>query len=167
MAAVALSKLDLLGEEAPVVLGGGVLAARNRLLDDGVRELLAERAPKALAPRGAGAAGAGRGAAGPGSHRGGARAVRAAAREVPGVGGAARRVVTPWRRCGAALAGRAVPGRGWSGAERVGWGRRGSCPERPTRYAPGGRRGHGSRARPWSGGRGGSAIPRPPPGLCR
>ncbi|MFE6780370.1 N-acetylglucosamine kinase [Streptomyces sp. NPDC057702] len=49
MATVALSKLDLLGEQAPVVLGGGVLAARHRLLDDGVRELLAERAPKALA----------------------------------------------------------------------------------------------------------------------
>ncbi|MBB5934942.1 N-acetylglucosamine kinase [Streptomyces zagrosensis] len=48
MATVALSKLDLLGEETPVVLGGGVLAAQHRLLDDGVRELLAERAPKAV-----------------------------------------------------------------------------------------------------------------------
>lgn len=47
MATVALAKLDLLGEHAPVVLGGGVLAARHRLLDGGVRELLAERAPKA------------------------------------------------------------------------------------------------------------------------
>lgn len=47
MATVALGKLDLLGEQAPVVLGGGVLAARHRLLDDGVRALLAERAPKA------------------------------------------------------------------------------------------------------------------------
>ncbi|MBU3871484.1 ATPase [Streptomyces sp. 4503] len=47
MATVALGRLDLLGEETPVVLGGGVLAARHPLLDDRVRELLAERAPKA------------------------------------------------------------------------------------------------------------------------
>ncbi|MET7904090.1 BadF/BadG/BcrA/BcrD ATPase family protein [Streptomyces sp. NPDC005355] len=47
MATVALTRLDLLGEETPVVLGGGVLAARHPLLDDRIRELLAERAPKA------------------------------------------------------------------------------------------------------------------------
>ena len=33
----------------PVLLGGGVLAARHPQLDDRVRELLAERAPKAVA----------------------------------------------------------------------------------------------------------------------
>lgn len=48
MAVVALTRLDLLGEEAPVLLGGGVLAARHPQLDDRVRELLAERAPKAV-----------------------------------------------------------------------------------------------------------------------
>ncbi|MDX3224188.1 N-acetylglucosamine kinase [Streptomyces sp. ME19-01-6] len=47
MATVALTRLELLGEQTPVVLGGGVLAARHPLLDDRVRELLAERAPKA------------------------------------------------------------------------------------------------------------------------
>ncbi|MGO4430707.1 ATPase, partial [Streptomyces sp. MCAF7] len=47
MATVALARLELLGEQTPVVLGGGVLAARHPLLDDRVRELLAERAPKA------------------------------------------------------------------------------------------------------------------------
>lgn len=48
MAAVALGRLDLLEEAAPVLLGGSVLAARHRLLDDGVRSRLAERAPKAV-----------------------------------------------------------------------------------------------------------------------
>ncbi|MFJ3665209.1 N-acetylglucosamine kinase [Streptomyces sp. NPDC090106] len=48
MAAVALTRLELLDEETPVLLGGGVLAARHPLLDDGVRRLLAERAPKAV-----------------------------------------------------------------------------------------------------------------------
>ncbi|MDW6062745.1 BadF/BadG/BcrA/BcrD ATPase family protein [Streptomyces sp. FXJ1.4098] len=47
MATVALARLELLGEQTPVVLGGGVLAARHPLLDGRVRELLAERAPKA------------------------------------------------------------------------------------------------------------------------
>ena len=50
MAVVALTRLDLLDEEVPVLLGGGVLAARHPRLDDRVRELLAERAPRA-APR--------------------------------------------------------------------------------------------------------------------
>ncbi|NDZ98148.1 ATPase, partial [Streptomyces sp. SID10116] len=48
MATVALERLDLLDEEAPVLLGGSVLAARHPQLDDGVRVLLAERAPKAV-----------------------------------------------------------------------------------------------------------------------
>ncbi|MFI6933185.1 N-acetylglucosamine kinase [Streptomyces sp. NPDC050287] len=48
MATVALTRLDLLEEETPVVLGGGVLAARHPQLDDGVRDLLAARAPKAV-----------------------------------------------------------------------------------------------------------------------
>ncbi|WP_030609738.1 N-acetylglucosamine kinase [Streptomyces fulvoviolaceus] len=48
MATVALTRLDLLDEETPVLLGGGVLAARQPQLDDGVRELLAVRAPKAV-----------------------------------------------------------------------------------------------------------------------
>ncbi|MFF4750011.1 N-acetylglucosamine kinase [Streptomyces sp. NPDC002514] len=49
MATVALSRLGLLDEEVPVLLGGGVLAAGHAQLDDGVRALLAVRAPKAVA----------------------------------------------------------------------------------------------------------------------
>ncbi|MEV0978181.1 BadF/BadG/BcrA/BcrD ATPase family protein [Streptomyces sp. NPDC049915] len=48
MAVVALTRLDLLSEETPVLLGGGVLAAGHAQLDDAVRQLLAERAPKAV-----------------------------------------------------------------------------------------------------------------------
>ncbi|MFJ2769438.1 N-acetylglucosamine kinase [Streptomyces sp. NPDC087300] len=48
MSTVALGRLDLLDEEAPVLLGGSVLAARHPQLDDRVRALLAERAPKAV-----------------------------------------------------------------------------------------------------------------------
>ncbi|MFI5769927.1 N-acetylglucosamine kinase [Streptomyces sp. NPDC051658] len=48
MASVALGRLDLLGEEAPVVLGGSVLAARHPQLDAKITELLAVRAPKAV-----------------------------------------------------------------------------------------------------------------------
>ncbi|MEU9156428.1 BadF/BadG/BcrA/BcrD ATPase family protein [Streptomyces sp. NPDC048417] len=48
MATVALTRLDLLDEETPVLLGGGVLTGGHPQLDDGVRELLAARAPKAV-----------------------------------------------------------------------------------------------------------------------
>ncbi|WP_309096525.1 BadF/BadG/BcrA/BcrD ATPase family protein [Streptomyces sp.] len=48
MAVVALTRLDLLSEETPVLLGGGVLAARHPQLDDDIRHLLSERAPKAV-----------------------------------------------------------------------------------------------------------------------
>jgi N-acetylglucosamine kinase-like BadF-type ATPase len=48
LATVALTRLGLLGEETPVLLGGSVLAARHPQLDDGVRDLLAARAPKAV-----------------------------------------------------------------------------------------------------------------------
>nr|WP_246258931.1 BadF/BadG/BcrA/BcrD ATPase family protein [Streptomyces typhae] len=48
MSTVALDRLGLLDETAPVLLGGSVLAARHRRLDDGVRARLAERAPKAV-----------------------------------------------------------------------------------------------------------------------
>ncbi|MEU6126614.1 BadF/BadG/BcrA/BcrD ATPase family protein [Streptomyces sp. NPDC047123] len=47
MATVALGRLGLLDEQTPVLLGGSVLAARHPQLDDRVRALLAERAPKA------------------------------------------------------------------------------------------------------------------------
>ncbi|MEU0048591.1 BadF/BadG/BcrA/BcrD ATPase family protein [Streptomyces sp. NPDC006309] len=47
MATVALTRLDLLAEETPVVLGGSVLTAGHARLDDGIRALLAARAPKA------------------------------------------------------------------------------------------------------------------------
>ncbi|MFI8895445.1 N-acetylglucosamine kinase [Streptomyces paradoxus] len=48
MAVVALTRLDLLSEETPVLLGGGVLAARHPQLDDHIAHLLTERAPKAV-----------------------------------------------------------------------------------------------------------------------
>ncbi|GGX37002.1 N-acetylglucosamine kinase [Streptomyces chryseus] len=48
MATVALARLDLLEEEAPVVLGGSVLAARHPELDGRVAALMADRAPKAV-----------------------------------------------------------------------------------------------------------------------
>ncbi|MFB7512833.1 N-acetylglucosamine kinase [Streptomyces sp. NPDC056144] len=47
LAAVALGRLDLLDEEAPVMLGGSVLAARHPQLEDRITELLTARAPKA------------------------------------------------------------------------------------------------------------------------
>ncbi|MFE0045031.1 N-acetylglucosamine kinase [Streptomyces albireticuli] len=48
MAVVALGRLGLSAARVPVVLGGGVLAARHPLLHDRVVELLAERAPEAV-----------------------------------------------------------------------------------------------------------------------
>ncbi|MFB7451573.1 N-acetylglucosamine kinase [Streptomyces sp. NPDC056194] len=48
MSAVALRRLGLHREEAPVMLGGSVLAARHPQLEERIRELLAERAPKAV-----------------------------------------------------------------------------------------------------------------------
>ncbi|ARF55366.1 N-acetylglucosamine kinase [Streptomyces gilvosporeus] len=48
LATVALDRLGLLGEPTPVILGGGVLAARHPLLHDRIARLLAERAPKAV-----------------------------------------------------------------------------------------------------------------------
>ncbi|MGW6706131.1 N-acetylglucosamine kinase [Streptomyces sp. NPDC054956] len=47
LASVALDRLGLLHEETPVLLGGGVLAARHPQLNDRIAELLAERAPYA------------------------------------------------------------------------------------------------------------------------
>ncbi|QTD98605.1 N-acetylglucosamine kinase [Streptomyces cyanogenus] len=47
MATVALTRLDLLDEQTPVLLGGSVLTAGHPQLNDTVRELLASRAPKA------------------------------------------------------------------------------------------------------------------------
>ncbi|WP_330238779.1 N-acetylglucosamine kinase [Streptomyces sp. NBC_00525] len=48
LASVALSRLELLDEEVPVLLGGSVLAARHPQLDERIAELLAARAPKAV-----------------------------------------------------------------------------------------------------------------------
>ncbi|MFE6286441.1 N-acetylglucosamine kinase [Streptomyces sp. NPDC057877] len=48
LSTVALGRLGLLDEEAPVLLGGGVLAARHPALEARIAELLAERAPKAV-----------------------------------------------------------------------------------------------------------------------
>ncbi|MCX5407173.1 ATPase [Streptomyces sp. NBC_00335] len=47
LASVALERLGLLAEEAPVLLGGSVLAARHPQLNGRVEALLAERAPYA------------------------------------------------------------------------------------------------------------------------
>jgi hypothetical protein len=49
LATVALRRLELLDDEADVVLGGGVLAAGNARLLDGVTAGLAAAAPKARA----------------------------------------------------------------------------------------------------------------------
>ncbi|GGV63708.1 N-acetylglucosamine kinase [Streptomyces massasporeus] len=48
MAVVALTRLDLLSEETPVLLGGGVLAAQHPQLNDHIARLLTDRAPKAV-----------------------------------------------------------------------------------------------------------------------
>ncbi|MEU0910938.1 N-acetylglucosamine kinase [Streptomyces althioticus] len=48
MATVALTRLDLLDEEAPVCLGGSVLAADHPLLTEGIRTRLSAAAPKAV-----------------------------------------------------------------------------------------------------------------------
>ncbi|MFJ4655082.1 N-acetylglucosamine kinase [Nocardia sp. NPDC088792] len=47
LAVVALRRLDLLGEPVPIVLGGGVIAARHPLLIDNLLTRLAEAAPHA------------------------------------------------------------------------------------------------------------------------
>ncbi|MCM2391995.1 N-acetylglucosamine kinase [Streptomyces albipurpureus] len=48
MSTVALEKLGLLDERVPVLLGGGVLAARHPELDEQIVALLAAKAPKAV-----------------------------------------------------------------------------------------------------------------------
>ncbi|MFG3345427.1 N-acetylglucosamine kinase [Streptomyces sp. NPDC048018] len=48
LASVALGRLGLLDDAAPVVLGGSVLAARHPRLDGRIAELLAVKAPKAV-----------------------------------------------------------------------------------------------------------------------
>lgn len=48
MASVALTRLELLDEEVPVLLGGSVLTAGHAQLDGRIAELLAARAPKAV-----------------------------------------------------------------------------------------------------------------------
>jgi N-acetylglucosamine kinase-like BadF-type ATPase len=48
LANAALTRLDLLDEPTPVVLGGGVLTAGHRMLLDGIDEELAASAPKAF-----------------------------------------------------------------------------------------------------------------------
>ncbi|MGW0496380.1 N-acetylglucosamine kinase [Streptomyces sp. NPDC003007] len=48
MAVVALTRLDLLSEQTPVLLGGGILAARHAQLNDHIEHMLAERAPNAV-----------------------------------------------------------------------------------------------------------------------
>ncbi|KPI18022.1 ATPase BadF/BadG/BcrA/BcrD type [Actinobacteria bacterium OV450] len=47
LASVALARLDLLDEEAPVLLGGGVLTAGHEQLDGRIAAQLARRAPRA------------------------------------------------------------------------------------------------------------------------
>ncbi|QWB25539.1 MULTISPECIES: N-acetylglucosamine kinase [Streptomyces] len=48
MAVVALTRLDLLDEPTPVLLGGGVLAAEHPQLNGRIQDLLSDRAPKAI-----------------------------------------------------------------------------------------------------------------------
>ena len=51
MAITAMRRLDLTGLATPVVLGGGVITARNPLLISGITRHLAEAAPAAAGPR--------------------------------------------------------------------------------------------------------------------
>ncbi|MGX5209891.1 N-acetylglucosamine kinase [Streptomyces violaceus] len=48
MAVVALTRLDLVDEPTPVLLGGGVLAAEHPQLNTMIQNLLADQAPKAI-----------------------------------------------------------------------------------------------------------------------
>jgi N-acetylglucosamine kinase-like BadF-type ATPase len=48
MAITAMRRLDLTGQATPVVLGGGVITARNPMLMDGITRQLAEAAPRAV-----------------------------------------------------------------------------------------------------------------------
>jgi N-acetylglucosamine kinase-like BadF-type ATPase len=48
LSTVALARLDLLGEQAPVLLGGSVLTARHPELDEHIGKLMAAKAPKAV-----------------------------------------------------------------------------------------------------------------------
>ncbi|CAM5316573.1 putative N-acetyl-D-glucosamine kinase [Streptomyces afghaniensis 772] len=48
MAVVALTRLDLLDEPTPVLLGGGVLAAQHAQLNGRIADVLSDRAPKAI-----------------------------------------------------------------------------------------------------------------------
>ncbi len=76
MATVAPTRLDLLMEETPVLLGGSrLLAARHPQLDDRIRNLLTYRAPQGRTPSGDGTPRPGRGLLGlgpcgsiPGAH---------------------------------------------------------------------------------------------------
>jgi N-acetylglucosamine kinase-like BadF-type ATPase len=47
MAITAMRRLDLTGQATPVILGGGIITARNPLLMDGITRQLAEAAPRA------------------------------------------------------------------------------------------------------------------------
>ena len=47
MAITAMRRLDLTGQVTPVILGGGVITARNPLLMDGITRQLADAAPRA------------------------------------------------------------------------------------------------------------------------
>src|SRR5260370_8448503 len=47
MAITAMRRLDLTGQATPVILGGGVITARNPLLMDGITRQLADAAPRA------------------------------------------------------------------------------------------------------------------------
>ncbi|CAM5302452.1 hypothetical protein STENM223S_04270 [Streptomyces tendae] len=94
MATVALTRLDLLDEETPVLLGGSVLAADHPYLTEGIRARLSATAPKAVPASRHGAPGPGSGPPRPG-RRGGpaggtrtrARALRLSAAYPPPVGG--------------------------------------------------------------------------------
>ncbi|MFC9684475.1 N-acetylglucosamine kinase [Streptomyces sp. NPDC056948] len=48
MAVVALTRLDLVNEPTPVLLGGGVLAAEHPQLNGRIKDLLSDRAPMAI-----------------------------------------------------------------------------------------------------------------------
>ena len=106
LAVAALTRLELLDQPTPVVLGGGVLTAGHRMLLDGIDEELASVGAEGLHPCRHHSSRGGRGAARPGPRLGAGQLEGAPAREPGAVRGAVMEVVicptpTPrqsWRR---------------------------------------------------------------------
>lgn len=111
LATVALTRLDLLAEEAPVLLGGGVLTALPRTAGRRGTGAAGGPRPEGDGARGAGPAGAGRGAAGPGPGGGRRPDAGAAAGALRGVTEQEKRGVSPTPRHSQRIAHRGACGK--------------------------------------------------------